>query len=212
MVKFYNTHTTERRKTMRMEKRRWLWFAVILAVLAGFTAPAFAGSLEQGAAPGPTMRPLNELSQPWDQILPVSERFKLVMGGAAVLDKETGLVWEQSPAIGTFPWDPDWWIHSYSAVRTCNDRIVGGRMGWRLSTLQELTSLVDPSVSGYPKLPSGHPFSNVQSSNYWSATTDAYDTTLAWSVNFESGNVGNYGKANALYVWCVRGGQGRDDQ
>ena len=33
----------------------------------------------------------------WSQILPAATRFQLVMGGAAVLDRETGLVWEQSP-------------------------------------------------------------------------------------------------------------------
>jgi hypothetical protein len=33
----------------------------------------------------------------WSQTLPTADRFVLVMGGAGVLDKETGLVWEQSP-------------------------------------------------------------------------------------------------------------------
>lgn len=86
------TTTIERRKTMRTEKRRWLWFALILAVLSVFTAPVFAGSLEPDAAPGPTMKTLDQIPPTWDQVLPASERFKLVMGGAAVLDKETGLV------------------------------------------------------------------------------------------------------------------------
>src|SRR3954467_14198402 len=31
----------------------------------------------------------------WSQTLPAAERFQLVLGGAGVLDKETGLVWEK---------------------------------------------------------------------------------------------------------------------
>ena len=33
----------------------------------------------------------------WSQKLPASARFQLVLDNAAVLDKETGLVWEKSP-------------------------------------------------------------------------------------------------------------------
>ena len=193
---------------MRMEKRRWLWFAVILAVLAGFTAPAFAGSLEPSAAPGPTMKTLDQIPPTWDQVLPASERFKLVMGGAAVLDKETGLVWEQSPGTGAYTWD---WSGS-NAQYQCNNKTVGGRKGWRLPALQELASLVDTSVSGFPRLPSGHPFSNVQSYYYWSAATSASNTTIAWVVDFSFGNVSNFDKTNTVFVWCVRGGQGNDAQ
>lgn len=47
---------------------------------------------------------------------------------------------------------------------------------------------------------------SVQSSNYWSATTNANNTTNAWNVNFNNGNVNNNDKTNNNYVWCVRGG------
>lgn len=144
----------------------------------------------------------------WDQTLPASARFVVLsnMKSAAVLDKETGLVWEQSPSTGTFLWE-DAQVH-------CNGLTTGGRLGWRLPTLQELASLVDPSVSpSGPTLPAGHPFSNVFTVGYWSATNSNYDPTSAWEVGFYFGNVFYGAKStNATQVWCVRGGQGVNPQ
>ncbi len=72
---------------------------------------------------------------------------------------------------------------------------------------------MDPSVPvPGPTLPSGHPFSNVQTSVYWSATTSASDTNFAWVVNFSDSIVIDYGKASSYFAWCVRGGQGVDPQ
>jgi hypothetical protein len=147
----------------------------------------------------------------WHQILPAAQRFVMVMNNQAVLDKETGLVWEQSPTApptnpSTFTW--------LDAQPHCTMRTVGNRKGWRLPTIQELASLVDPSVpSPGPTLPSGHPFLNVQSSNYyWSATTYAGYANYAWDVIFGNGNVEAGDKSDYNFVWCVRGGQGVDPQ
>jgi hypothetical protein len=52
----------------------------------------------------------------------------------------------------------------------------------------------------------------VQSSNYWSATTNANNTSNAWDVNFNNGNVNNDDKDNNNFVWFARGGQGVDPQ
>ena len=117
------------------------------------------------------------LPQAWDKTLPAndpggacpnnSSRFTCVMSGFAVRDNETGLVWEQSPSTTATAWS--------SARFQCTGRTTGGRTGWRLPSVHELASLVDPSVpSPGPTIPSGHPFSNVQSfSINWSATTEA---------------------------------------
>lgn len=146
----------------------------------------------------------------WSQILPASTRFVLVMGGGAVLDKETGLVWERSPSAVTFDWS--------NAHIHCNALTVGNRKGWRLPTLQELASLVDPSVlAPGPGIPVGHPFSNVHSSSYWSATTSADLTAGAWDVYFGGSSNGGdpdprVSKTSLNFVWCVRGGQGVDPQ
>ena len=149
----------------------------------------------------------------WDKILPAdnpggpcpsnSSRFTCVMGGAAVRDNETGLVWEQSPSTAAFNWA--------SAQIHCNALTVSNRIGWRLPTLQELASLVDRSQS-FPALPAGHPFSNVQPTFYWSATTLATNSSEAWDVTFDRGGVSDGDKGNGVFFWCVRGGQGVDPQ
>jgi|SRR5688572_10764866 hypothetical protein len=148
----------------------------------------------------------------WDQQLPASTRFIVLSnwkdadfpsGGAAVLDRETGLVWQRSSTLHS-----NW----SDAQSNCNGNKTGGRMGWRLPTLQELASLVDRAQSN-PTLPSGHPFQNVQSSFYWSATTNAaLGAGFAWGVSFDVGGVNVLTKSVQNFVWCVRGGQGVDPQ
>ena len=131
-------------------------------------------------------------------------------GGAAVLDRETGLVWEKQPNLN-FRWE--------LTEQFCNGRVIGNRQGWRMPTLQELASLVDVTMVN-PALPIGHPFVGVQSANYWSATTfDNGVGNSAWVVDFGD-NTGKFqGAVSAVsknrddvFGWCVRGGQGVDPQ
>lgn len=150
-----------------------------------YTAIAVPADSEMSAVPS------------WAQMLPAEERFVSVMGGAAVLDKETGLVWEQSPQTTTHQWA--------SARLECTARTASGRSGWRLPSVNELASLIDTTNTS-PALPTGHPFSNVWPSRYWSATTSADIPTLAWNGNFDDGEVATYLKSSFLFVWCVRGG------
>lgn len=197
-----------------MSEQKKLVFA--LATFMAFIAMAVflprlisAGSLEPSAAPGPTMKTLDEIPPTWSQIIPsASERFTMlwrsidggwILWGA--LDKETGLVWEKSPDTTARTW--------YEAKIYCYQKEVGGRKGWRLPTVEELASLVDTTQSN-PTLPSGHPFVNVQSSPYWSSTTYATDTSRAWHVGMLSGYVDYSVKGTYSFVWCVRGGQGHD--
>ena len=71
---------------------------------------------------------------------------------------------------------------------------------------------MDPA-SVNPALPTGHPFTNVQSANYWSATTLVADPTTSYNLNFGNGVVNNTnGTGNQLgfHLWCVRGGMNAD--
>ena len=144
----------------------------------------------------------------WDQTLPAATRFIVLsnMGGEAVLDRETGLVWEKSPSTSKVTW--------VSATFLCANKTVGGRRGWRLPSFVELMSLLDPSVSSGAALPAGHPFQNVPPSdnNYWSATTSAANPDAAWEVPFFPNGtaVASSKSFNGLLVWCVRGAMNAD--
>jgi hypothetical protein len=189
---------THRRSAMTRRRIVKTFYGTLIGIVAVLmVAPLAAGA--DGAFPS------------WDQQINNPNRFKVLedFAGAAVLDRETGLVWEQSPeGTKSKPTPIQDWFHAHGY---CNFLTVGGRNGWRLPTIQELASLVDPTKSR-PALPSGHPFSNVRSESYWSATTTARDTEWAWHADFAFSGVFNLLKIARLHVWCVRGGQGVDPQ
>jgi len=146
----------------------------------------------------------------WDQTLPSNVRFIVLsnMNNAAVLDRETGLVWERSPVAAGFIWS--------SAVSTCVARRTGNRFGWRLPTVNELASLFDPSATNVPFLPSGHPFNGLptdSSTNFWTVTpgteagTGHHNVGYTLSIGGPSFSLGHVSADTfTLGVWCVRGG------
>jgi hypothetical protein len=196
---------------------------LMLMMAAGFVfalfvpGPICAGELEPSALPGSTMKTLDQIPPTWSQKLPAddggaegcnSSRFECVMGGSAVLDKETGLVWQKDLSVmDPYPyWD---------AIRSlCLNRNWGGRKGWRAPTAEELASLVDLSatVEGGPKIPDGSPFLNVQAAKYWTASTSMTDpSNEVYLVDFSNGAVQTRLKIledTSFYTWCVRGGRG----
>jgi len=141
----------------------------------------------------------------WSNILKAKDRFVLVLSDEAVLDKETGLVWERNPDSTPMTW--------YAAVETCTKKDVGGRMGWRLPTVEELASLIDPTQYD-PSLPPGHPFVGVGNVYYTMTTTADAEKGFnnnAWAVGFYAGYFGPSqppGKTILIPAWCVRGGHG----
>ena len=116
-----------------------------------------------------------------------------------VTDNLTGLMWAKNAnADGSKTWA--------NALVYCNDLSLGGHDDWRLPNVKELFSLTDQNQS-YPGLPSGHPFTNVQSASYWSSTTIVTTTSYAWYIAMEAGVASSNNKINNYYVWPVRGGQ-----
>ena len=162
----------------------------VLALEAGWN-----GACAASTADAPAL-----LLQNWGKKLPSASRFTVLtdFGNAAVRDDETGLVWEKTLETTELSWS--------DARNACADKDVGGRKGWRLPSISELASLVDPSMRTGSTLPLGHPFTNAQADVYWSATTMAGNPNSAWLVFFDTGRVSYGFKTITFHVWCVRGG------
>jgi hypothetical protein len=189
---------------------------VVMVAVLSFLFPATQSNTEMKISPEGVTFP-NASTQttasapPWSQILSAAERFDLVMGTwasdhwiyPAVLDKETGLVWQRDTDDTARDWN--------EACSYCYQLSLGGRKGWRMPTIEELASLVDP-LQATPALPTGHPFTNVKLSPYWSSSTYATSPDYTWGVHFLGGYVCYYNKDNHFSVRCVRGGHGHDAQ
>jgi Protein of unknown function (DUF1566) len=197
-------------------KRTLLQTAGIIGLVVGSIASSSV--VAQTTANGPYYA-----TPSWDQTLPAATRFIVLtnFNSEAVLDRETGLVWERSPSQTTRDW--------FDSIERCQRLNTGGRMGWRLPAISELNSLVDQSQSS-PALPNGHPFLGVLfgagtpatgdfvTRSYYSGTTRAANNGQARAVDFRQGTQGDIAKTVSasppffLFAWCVRGGQGVDPQ
>lgn len=115
--------------------------AVVLAVGGLVLAGCGGGDAPAGAQQAGQAVNLSGLPQNWDKTLPAATRFVLLLdfASAAVRDNETGLVWEQSPLTTTHVWS--------NARVQCTSRLTGGRKGWRLPSVHELASLIDPTMA-----------------------------------------------------------------
>jgi len=187
---------------MRNARARRVSMVILFGVLVlsvGLVRLVFmAGSA--GAAPPVKEDALTGITQNWDKNLTGTARFTVLsnFGGAAVRDNNTGLVWEQEPdATALLTWVP--------AAFSCVDKTVGGTRGWRLPSVVELNSVLDGSPGAVAPFVPTSIFSGVKSNAYWSATTHAQDSNVAWFVNTVFGGLGSSTKDQPNYVWCVRG-------
>jgi len=140
-----------------------------------------------------------------------------------VTDNLTGLIWLKDASCsalpntnsnGMAPWNNAILAAAALADGTCG--LTDGSLAgdWRLPNTKELQSLIDygfenPALSntaGTVRWSSGDPFTDVQSDSYWSSTTNAVSTDLAWWVSLHGGRVESTSKSYNTYVWPVRGG------
>ena len=180
-----------------MNRRRWARMAVISLICGGLISAGYNPSDDAAIAQeAPT--DLSGVPQAWDKNLPTEKRFTVLasFANAAVLDKNTGLVWEQTPDDTIREWD--------KAGYYCVNKKVGGTAGWRLPSVVELMSVLDPTLGApfvSPKI-----FTGIRSpSGYWSATTIADEPTFAWVVDFGRGLAVFSIKNRPSLAWCVRG-------
>lgn len=123
-----------------------------------------------------------------------SARFQCVMDGTAVLDRETGLVWEMEPSASPMgAWS--------DAQLRCQGNVISGRAGWRLPLISELNSL-------FP-LPAGHPFTVVGTS-FWTASQIYQGSVIVGTVNLAQLFRSPESTGATAGAWCVRG-PGSDD-
>lgn len=123
-----------------------------------------------------------------------------------VIDRETGLVWTRDAnLIGQHNW--------LDSNTLCREFSLSNRSGWRLPSVEELSSLLDlkqPDLA----LPIDHPFINVQYGSgvyaYWTSTNHENPDAAAWFVNLWRGAgphlAGLANKSIQGHVWPVRGG------
>jgi hypothetical protein len=145
----------------------------------------------------------------WDQQIPAAQRFIILSnwvdanfpsGGAAVLDRETGLVWQRTPASVGFA--PQFWDN---ALVVCRLRVTtGNRIGWRLPSVEELTSLIDPVANTWPDVFTGFNHGNAI---FWSSSTvEGVPTQAYLGAPGDNNGTANFDKSAAFGYWCVRGG------
>jgi hypothetical protein len=182
-----------------MKSRRFLTMGAL--VLGGLLV-AGCGNADPPRGSQGVAAALPGVTKNQDKATPATKRFVILSAftNDAVLDKETDLVWGKSPETASARWS--------EARRTCIEKNIGGQKGWRLPSLQELASLVDPSVAPPGlALPPGHPFLAVRSAVYWSATRVGEDPRGSWGVHFGLGGGATFiNWAHSVQVWCVHDG------
>ena len=131
-----------------------------------------------------------------------------------VTDKNTGLMWMRCSLGQT--WDGTncndtaltyTWQEALAAAEGYNSG--GGYAAysdWRLPNIKELASIVE--VACFDPAINQTVFVGTESSYYWSASPSAYGSNNAWSVYFNNGGDGAYGKSDGSpHVRLVRAGQ-----
>ena len=176
--------------------RQFLFLSVALSITAVCPSPA----LSQTAAAGPYYA-----TPAWDQTLPSSTRFIVLtnFNSQAVLDRETGLVWQQASGTQNINW--------FDAMAACRNALTGGRLGWRVPNIDELMTLsVVPSLGGEITFPPGNPFT-INLGLFWSATSDPANFANALvgipqrSLDAGGTPTTTQSKNFTAQVWCVRG-------
>jgi len=117
-----------------------------------------------------------------------------------VTDNITGLIWQDNEEAKTVTknWE--------DAKSYCADLSLGGDSDWRLPTIVELQSIVvDGKVN--PSIDTTKFVNYTTSYDYWSSTTYASYTNLAWLVSFYYGYTSYSNKSYGNSVRCVRAGQ-----
>jgi hypothetical protein len=112
-----------------------------------------------------------------------------------VRDNATQLTWQQATDATKRSWN--------DATMYCAQLQLSGT-GWRVPTLKELLTLVDPARSTAPVIDSKL-FPGTPADTFWSANSFVADANYAWTIDFRFGNSAkDHAKSTGAYVKCVR--------
>ncbi len=141
-----------------------------------------------------------------------------------VTDNLTGLMWARNANLaGNTAWSAGGtclWAAAFDVITNSagpvNGTAYGGYTDWRLPNALEMQSLLAygwhspalPNTAGTAKWAEGDPFHNVQTnSQYWTSTTRAASTGMAYSGDLLDGFLYTYVKTSTYwFMWPVRGG------
>jgi len=77
---------------------------------------------------------------------------------------------------------------------------------WRMPNIRELESLVNFGTSNVASWLTSNGFLKALTSSYWSSTTFTGDSSSAWTINMQKGNLSSLRKRSSTYLLPVRGG------
>jgi hypothetical protein len=120
------------------------------------------------------------------------DRYLITSSQGLVTDLRTGLIWQQPMSSEQYTWD--------SANTYCRGLSLGGMTGFRIPSLKELMTLVDPTRVKPAIDPTGFPVTPLEW--FWTSSTRSPLGTAA--VSFETGGTGYFSGSNRLRVRCVR--------
>lgn len=129
-------------------------------------------------------------------------------GDGTVTDSFSGLMWMRDVSCqGSGSWEQAMAaalsFNRNRKVATC-EAYTAIHTDWRLPNRRELLSVIDFSQNE-PALPADHPFANLDAeAGFWTSTTYARNTNMAWYLDIATGDVEEDAKSNRRYIWFVR--------
>ncbi|MBV6506486.1 MAG: hypothetical protein ILNGONEN_02063 [Syntrophorhabdaceae bacterium] len=128
----------------------------------------------------------------------IIHNFVSQQNGQVVLDRATGLMWQQSGSTDNVPFE---WVKSY--IENLNRQKFAGFRDWRLPTLEEAMSLMmDSAQSGNLYI---SPIFNPK--QFWIWTADKLSAGSEWAVFFDDGYCDCYNFVGGNFVRAVRNAQ-----